>query len=66
MDQVSIVAFSNGFHLNEDCFEFREVGLCTLNENNHALLKYNCSKELTAYSPLIEYVPGGHVGGEKQ
>ena len=54
MDQVSIVAFSNGFHLNENCFEFRELGLCTLNGNNHTLLKYNCSKELTAYSPLIQ------------
>ena len=50
MEQVSIVAFSNGFHLNENCFEFRELGLCTLDGTYHTLLKYNCSKDITVYS----------------
>ena len=54
MDTVGIVAFCHGFKLDNDWFDYREIGLCTIDGTNHCLLEYSCVLGINFYSEEIK------------
>lgn len=42
MDTSDAFAFFHGFELPYNCFDYREIGLCTMNRTDHCLLEYAC------------------------
>ena len=49
MDTVGIIAFCYGFKLAYDWFDYREIGLCTVDGTNHCLLGYSCVLGINFY-----------------
>ena len=54
MDTVGIVAFCHVFKLDNDWFDYREIGLCTIDGTNHCLLEYSCVLGNNVYSEEIK------------
>ena len=54
MDTVGIVAFCHGFKLAYDWFDYREIGLYTIDGTNHYLLEYSCVLGINFYSEEIK------------